>query len=543
MAGNAGTGNSGTGNSTGSGGADTSGSGGAVVVSDNPLLPARIRRLTNAEYDASVQALLGTTKTLAKTSFPRDARQSNFTVNDAQRVDPVLAKQLCDTAVTLVADARSAGKFATLAPCSNATSGGEACAKTFLQSFGTKAYRRTLTADETASLLLVYHAGADGATYNDGIDALTRAVLQSAGFIYVTEIGDGSAPVNGAIGLTASETANALSFLATSAPPDDALLAAAATLNVPATREQHMRRLLATAAGKTGVVRVIREWMGIDGIDQTAKDSNVYGTFEGLKPSITAESTNFVDEVVNRSTGTVSELLSADWTIADANLAKMYGVTSAGTGKTSLTSVGRKGILNQAAFLSVFAHASESAPVLRGVSVMKRVACLPIISPLTLNIMVTPPVPDPAKTTRERYAIHSTDAKCAACHNNIDAFGFSFEGYDGMGMARPVVNGKLTENGRPTDASVTIPAGVDFAGPYADSNALATAMANSADVRNCMARQMFRSSAARSDGSVQGAEDAFVTYWKTLPADKQGNFLETVVAYVKNPTFIQRRVQ
>jgi len=54
---------------------------------------------------------------------------------------------------------------------------------------------------------------------------------------------------------------------------------------------------------------------------------------------------------------------------------------------------------------------------------------------------------------------------------------------------------------------------------------------------------MFRSSAARSDGSVQGAEDAFVTYWKTLPADKQGNFLETVVAYVKNPTFIQRRVQ
>jgi hypothetical protein len=40
------------------------------------LLPPSIRRMTNAEYDASVQALLGTTMTpSAAYNFPPDSRQ------------------------------------------------------------------------------------------------------------------------------------------------------------------------------------------------------------------------------------------------------------------------------------------------------------------------------------------------------------------------------------------------------------------------------------------------------------------------------------
>src|SRR5262245_40832656 len=79
----------------------TGGSGGSSGGPSGTLLPARIRRITNAEYDASVRALLGTTQSLAATTFPPDSRQSNFTLNDAQRVDPVLAKQLDDAASAL----------------------------------------------------------------------------------------------------------------------------------------------------------------------------------------------------------------------------------------------------------------------------------------------------------------------------------------------------------------------------------------------------------------------------------------------------------
>ena len=83
----------------------------------------------------------------------------------------------------------------------------------------------------------------------------------------------------------------------------------------------------------------------------------------------------------------------------------------------------------------------------------------------------------------------------------------------------------------------------DFAGTYADSNALAMALANSAQVRECVARQMFRSSSGRSDSVVYNAEQSFVDLWKQMPSDQQGKFVEVLVAYVRSPLFDQRSAQ
>ena len=52
-----------------------------------------MRRLTNAEYAASVFALLNVDATASVAGFPRDATQKlGFTVNDAQIVSSVLAE-------------------------------------------------------------------------------------------------------------------------------------------------------------------------------------------------------------------------------------------------------------------------------------------------------------------------------------------------------------------------------------------------------------------------------------------------------------------
>jgi len=80
----------------------------------------------------------------------------------------------------------------------------------------------------------------------------------------------------------------------------------------------------------------------------------------------------------------------------------------------------------------------------------------------------------------------------------------------------------------------------DFAGTYADSNALATALGQSAQVRECLARQFFRSSSGRSDDSVANAEQSFVNMWKQMSSDQQGKFVEVLVAYVRSPLFDQR---
>jgi len=541
----AGSGGTGAATSPGSGGTGASTGTGGGTVAASPYMPARVRRLTNAEYDASVQALLGATMApSAAYAFPPDARQGPagapagpaFTVNDAQRVDPVLADKLDTAAQALVTEARGNGKLSALSPCANPTSGGEACARTFVQSFGAKAYRRPLSSDEIAGLVSVYHVGADGYTYADGIDLLTRVLLQSAGFLYVTELGDPG--VASPFTLTGNEIATALAYLVTSGPPDDALLAKATAgmLATPDGRESEARRLLATPAGHARLVRVVREWLGVEDVAHREKASSVYPDFASVAQSMENESRAFVDEVLNNSTGTLTELLTADWTIVDPPLAAVYGVTAAGTGqRTSLAGVPRRGILNQGAFLSVFATNNGSHPVFRGVAIMRRIACLPVQDPGALGIVVNFPASDPSKTTRQRFESHSADPGCASCHSSIDSFGFALENFDGMGKVR------TTDNGKPIDSSVTIKMGSDLDGTYADGAALAGALARSASVKTCLARQIFRSAAGRSDGTVQGAEDDFVDTWKQLPAAQQDHLSEVLVAWVKSPRFVQRR--
>jgi hypothetical protein len=494
------------------------------------LLPAGIRRLANAEYDTSARALLST-KLLPSEGLAPDARQNGYTVNEAQVVDSVVARQLAGSAEKLAAEVK--GKLAEFAPCADAKAQAESCATQFIKSFGGRAYRRPLDQAEADALLAVYKVGAKGADYGDGITLVVRAVLQSAGFLYLTELGDGTGEVTAA--LTPHELASSMSYLLTGGPPDTALLdaATAGKLSTPEGREAEVRRLLTTSAARERVVRVIREWLGIDRIAVTAKDSKVYPEFAGLKASMERETEDFIAEVMSNSTGTVGELLGADWTVADAPLAKLYGAT--GQGHISLPN--RRGILNQGAFLSVYAHATETAPVLRGVTVVRRVTCDDIPSPATLNINVVPPVPDPKMTTRERFSVHTSDTLCRQCHNSIDPIGFSFEHFDGMGKSREL------DNGKPVNSSVEVTTSPDFNGSYADSNALAQALTQSARVRGCFARQVFRASSGHGGQSASMSEETFLNVWKTVPAAAQGNIAETLITYVKSSLFSHRRVK
>jgi hypothetical protein len=144
------------------------------------------------------------------------------------------------------------------------------------------------------------------------------------------------------------------------------------------------------------------------------------------------------------------------------------------------------------------------------------------------------PAADTTKTTRARFEAHAAADLCASCHNTIDALGFTFENFDGMGKARTM------ENNLPVDTKVTLSAGSDIDGTYADSNALAAALAQSPSVKACLARQIFHSAAGRSDGTIAAAENAFVDIWKQLPAAQQGRLADVLVAYIRSPLFVQR---
>jgi hypothetical protein len=541
--GNAGSG--GTGGSVSGGTGGTSGAGGGVPlppeIEQAELLPAGIRRLTNEEFAASVTALLGVPLP-ADISLPPNARQDGFTRNAAQRVDPVLAKQLDAMAQALAANARP--ELQTLAPCST-PSGSDECASTFITSFGAKAYRRPLTQEEVDALLELYQVGLTGGSYAEGIELVIRGVLQSAGFLYITELGDGTA--SDPIALTPRELATSLSYLVTAQPPTDAFVARAedGEFSTPEGRVQGAKDLLGTNdPARATVLRMMEEWLGVDRIVDTGKDLAAYPRWnDAVRASMAGELRAFVDSVVS-SGGTVGDLIGADWTMVNSDLASLYGISfPGGTGfqRVSLADTGRRGILNQGAFLSVYAHASESAPVLRGVALLERIVCLPPDSPTSTDKEIpAPPQPDETNTTRERFeAIHSRDPWCAGCHSTIDALGFSFEHFDGMGMHR------TRENNKDVNAATTVTAdmGMGFTGDFANSEELALALSENAEVRACFARHLFRSAAAMSGPAVQPSEDAFVEAWRANPAAEPGSIVEAILAYAASPVFAYRRAQ
>lgn len=509
-----------------------------VPVDPDSLLAARVRRLAAVEYDASVGVLLGTEQRPASApDFPPDLRQDGFTVNDAQRVDAVIIERLAAAAAVLASEARTNGTLARLAPCATADDPAT-CARSFITSFGAKVYRRPLDDEEVSALLDLHAAGSDGAAYEDGVELVLRGLLQSAGFLYATEIGNGELTAEGLVALTPQELAASLSLLITSAPPDDELArkAEAGLLADPAEREAEARRLFhANPLAEATVVRLVGEWLGIDGIAQSAKDSILFSAFATEKPRMVAEREDFVRAVAFASTGTISELLGAPWTVDTGPLA-FYEPAGIGPLEGSTALADRVGILNQAAFLATYAGAQESQPILRGVAVARRVLCIPLDSPTTLDIEVVPPAPDPEMTTRQRFTAHTADAACAACHDVIDPLGFAFEHFNAIGAYRE------NDNALPVDSAVTVAIGTDLDGPYADSNELARALSESEAVRECFARFMFRAASATGDAAATPGEEEFIEFWRASPEAAEGSIVETLVAYAASPSFGLRRL-
>jgi hypothetical protein len=490
-----------------------------------PRLPARVRRLSNSEVAASVAALLPGT---VLPSFAPDTRQSRFTENAAQQVDPLYAAELQDA--FHAAATTSAPALVTALGCS----AGDACAARFIADFVTRAWRRPLAAAERADLLDLFHSGALGATFRDGVALVVEAALQSASFLYLTELG--AAPATGGeVRLAPHEAAAALAYLVTGGPPDAALVTATEGLVGAAGREAQARRLLQTEGAQHQVQRFVKEWLGLDQLGATGKANDVYPDFAGYRSLMVDETDAYIVETVFHDEGSLRRLLTADYTIAGLELARYYGLAPDGIagGRASLRGSPRKGLLTQASFLSVYAHADSSAPVKRGAAVLERLLCMPLPLPSDIALTVVPPRPDPTRTTRARYEAHVSAPPCAACHALIDPIGFAFEGFDGAAVAR------TEENGQPVVTAADLDGG-PLDGHVDGAAALLDKLAASPETEACFARNFFRFAAATADPRL---EDAYVSdVWTKLPAERRGRVQELFVSWASSDMFITRAV-
>lgn len=482
--------------------------------------PSRVVRLSKLELQNSVADLLATTR---KVDVADDAKFLNFSSNAEALVTPPFANALKSTAEALAAELRAGVNPADFGSgCTSSDADARTCATTFIDRYAQRAFRRPLAPEERDGLLAVYDAGREAGEDGDvedrfraGIDYTLRAIVQSPSFLYRVELGDPDAVDAGVTALTPYEVASALSYTLLASPPDDALLAAAAAgeLASPEELEEQARRLVAERPERFAAQqrRFVREWLGIDfSVPAWDKNTDVYPLYSAeLKSAIDQETDLDLDDWVAQGP-TLTSLLTRSETFVNAINAPLFGL-SADPGamtKVALDLEQRSGILTMPAFLGTRAHSDSSAPILRGISIVRDVMCL-TIPPPPPNVPQLPPVTDTSfTTTRDRVEKHVVSGTCPGCHSKINPLGYPFESYDGLGVFR------TTENGYDVDPSGAIVGTAASDQPVADAIELTQALTASAEVQECFARQVFRYAFGRQDTaedecSLRAATEAY----------------------------------
>ena len=477
-----------------------------------------IRRLTRVEYDNTVRDLLGDTTHPAR-GFVAEEEANGFDNQAAAlNVTQLLAEQYLEAAEALAA--KAVEDLPGLTQCADGLAD-EACAASFIERFGARAFRRPLSDDEKLAYQNLWSAWtAEGQA--TAIRIVLTAMLQSPHFLYRVELGMPD-PVQGGddvVRLTSHELASRLAYLLWNSMPDEALFAAADAGELDS-REQiatQAERMLADPRARDAVSNFHDQWLGLQGIESVTKDLEANPTYdESLRPLWKAETEAFVNHVVFEGDGDLTALFTAPYTMANDKLAAFYGVSGPSGSdleKVDLDPAQRAGIFTQASLLAVNAQSNQTSPVFRGKFVREKLLCQ-ILPPPPDDIDINPPAVDPSATTRERYAAHASDPACAGCHNLMDPIGFGFENYDAVGLYR------TQEGTLPVDASGEVLGADDADGTFVGAVELAKQLAESDTVRQCVVTQWFRFGYGRaeekkSDGCTLGVlNDAFeASGWK-----------------------------
>jgi hypothetical protein len=310
-----------------------------------------------------------------------------------------------------------------------------------LLDFAGRAYRRPLLSAEADELRQLYARLRGLEIPHDEAFRLTLArVLVSPAFLYrIEKPGPGTtqSPVND------WELANRLSYFLWSSQPDDELRQAAASgqLHDPDVLVAQTHRLLAHAKTRRLATEFACQWLHIHGFDQLdEKSERHFPTFAGLRGAMYEESIQFFTDLFQHD-GSVLDILAADYTFLNADLAQHYGIPGV-TGPEwrrvdGVQQYARGGILAQATTLATQSGASRTSPILRGnwISEVLLGERLPR-PPKDVPVLPDDEAATEGLTVRQLVERHASDAKCAVCHRRIDPLGFSLESFDAIGRRR-----------------------------------------------------------------------------------------------------------
>ncbi len=534
------TGGAAAGTATGSGGA-----GNSAVANANATDPGRVtmHRLNLAEYDNTMRDLLGTTTSPSGDfHFPADDRGADFdNASDVLTVSPLHVSSYNAATTSLIAAALASTSQRSAVVACDLAAQGATCARTALEAFVPRAWRRDVASTEIDKLMTVVSlATSKGDSVEAGFKLALRVVLLSPNFIFRPELDPPASIAPHA--LSEYELASRLSYFVWSSMPDAQLFAAAkaGTLHEPSQLAAQVTRMLADPKAKALVDNFAGQWLFTRLLDDAQPDATLFPAFDSsLRSAFKTESQMLFREVAFNGLP-ADQLLTATFTFVNDRLAKFYGLPTTGSSdfrRVDLSgSTQRRGILTEGGLLTINAHGDRTSPVKRGKFVLNELLCQDVPPPPpSVNTMITADATG-AQTLRQVLSVHVNSPVCSSCHSLMDPIGFGMENYDAIGTYR-TMEGKL-----PVDATGTLPAtGEHFNGLVELTQLIAKNPAFPA----CMASKVYSYALGRS--MVKPAENPNhmdTAVLSSIASKFSGSglkFQDLVAGVVSSPTFLTRR--
>jgi hypothetical protein len=459
-----------------------------------------LRLLTQAEYLASVQSLLGTIT--AQLQLEPDVSVAGFvSVGAGQMLVTDMAATAYETASAAATNEvfADAQRWQNLVGCQPKADLSDACVTTYIKTFGRSAFRRDLTDAEVQLWLgVAKNAAALTGSVAQGLASATSGLLQSPNFLYRVETNKVDSS-NGRLKYDGLSMANRLSYALTGGPPSAALLNAAASgqLDTADGVRAAAAPLLANPAVVNRMTAFFSEYVQIQQVMSVGKSAELFPTFNAALQSSMLQGTQlFLRNIVLAADADVRSFYDSDQTYVDASLASMYGVQTptSGFAKVQLpASSGRAGILGQAALIAAQSQPDRNSPTRRGIFILESLLCTtPPPPPPDVNTNLPP---DPTRTTRQQLEEHRANPTCAGCHQLFDPPGLALEHFDAIGRYR------ATENGLAIDATGSIN-GKSFDGEAQ----LGGVLRQDPRVIACLLRHLYRDANGRAEDDKDQAQ-------------------------------------
>ena len=365
---------------------------------------------------------------------------------------------------TVPADTASRQRIFTCHPADDAGADvQETCAREIITTLARRAYRRPVTDADVDPLVAVYRDGNAERDFDFGVELALEALLSMPEFlmrIYEEPLDlDPSEPYR----LNDLELASRLSFFLWRSIPDDELidLAAAQQLSEPDVLSGQIRRMLEDERASRFMNDFVGQWLQIRNINEQAPDGALFAQFNDTLRRAMVEETQLFFESQVRADRPIQELLTADYSFLNEQLARHYGmegIYGSRFRRVDWTDERRHGLLGHASLLTVTSYANRTSVVLRGKWVLE-------------TLLGAPPPPPPPNvppleedeagaaptSLREKMEQHRRNPVCATCHTEMDQLGFAMEHFDAIGQWRE------------TDRGADINATIEWAGRTIDS--------------------------------------------------------------------------